>query len=229
MGTTNKMPTIGQVVAPGGKPQQLSFFPLSIPGTACPIVNKKRVAWNKGKTGLYHHSENSKRKLSEANSGCRNPMFGKQAFLGRKHTEETKRKISLSHIGKIRSEETCKKLSEYHTGKYPSEETRRKMSESHKGDRCHLWRGGITKTNKIIRTNIEYRLWRESVFSGDKWICQSCGQRGGKLQAHHIKSFSQYPELRFVVGNGITLCRQCHKKTDNYASKSTKSKKGEMG
>lgn len=45
-------------------------------------------------------------------------------------TEETKKKMSESHKGKIRSEETRKKLSEINKGKHLSEETRKKMSEA---------------------------------------------------------------------------------------------------
>ena len=46
----------------------------------------------------------------------------------------------------------------------------------------------------------------------DDFTCQSCGDnRGGNLAVHHIKFWADYPELRFVLDNGLTVCRDCHK------------------
>lgn len=67
------------------------------------------------------------------------------------------------------------------------------------------------KTNKDIRNSNQYREWRNKVFERDNYTCQHCGQRGGVLNAHHIKHFSEYKSLRYVVGNGLTLCFPCHK------------------
>lgn len=84
------------------------------------------------------------------------------------------------------------------------------------GDKCHFWKGGITPINKQIRMSLDIRIWREKVFERDGYTCQKCLKVGGHLQAHHIKSFANYPKLRFVVKNGITLCHNCHKLTDSY-------------
>lgn len=84
----------------------------------------------------------------------------------------------------------------------------------------NFWKGGVNKINLKIRGSLQYRLWRESVFERDNYTCVWCGQRGGKLNADHIKPFCDYPELRFAIDNGRTLCIPCHRKTDTWGCKS---------
>ena len=55
-----------------------------------------------------------------------------------------------------------------------------------------------------------HHKWVNAVISRDKAICQHCGASGIELHAHHIKSYKDYPDLRFDVDNGITLCFKCH-------------------
>jgi len=81
------------------------------------------------------------------------------------------------------------------------------------------WKGGITLVNKAIRNSAEFSRWRTMVFKRDDYTCQLCFNKGGKLNADHIKPFSLYPELRFELSNGRTLCIDCHKTTDTYGSK----------
>jgi hypothetical protein len=87
-------------------------------------------------------------------------------------------------------------------------------SERMRGDRCHFWKGGINGENDTLRHRREYKDWRTSVYERDDYTCQCCGVRGGRLNAHHINQFADYPELRYDVNNGITLCVKCHDATE---------------
>src|SRR3990167_5928513 len=86
-----------------------------------------------------------------------------------------------------------------------------------KGNLNANWQGGINPINDTVRKSIEYRLWRTAVFERDNYTCIWGGkEHGNKLNADHIKSFSLFPELRFAIDNGRTLCSSCHRKTDTY-------------
>lgn len=148
--------------------------------------------------------------------------------ISRKASIETKRKMSLSHKGKKLTTTHRKRISVAKIGKHPSKETiekfrqrmlgtkiplktRLKLSESHKGEKSYRWKGGITPTNKAIRSSFEYRQWRSAIFERDNYTYQFCGRRGCKIHADHIKQFAFYPELRMDVSNGRTLCVDCHR------------------
>lgn len=79
---------------------------------------------------------------------------------------------------------------------------------------------GITPELERLRRSAEYRLWRTAVFVRDDYTCQFCRQRGGYLEADHIKTFAHHPDLRFNVDNGRTLCQGCHRKTPTFGGRS---------
>ncbi len=179
-----------------------------------------KIPWNKGKKGLVKHSiltrekmrlshlgkntwskgrkltEAHKEKIRNACRGGNSTSFkkGQKINLGRKHSEEIILKQSLSHIGKMT------------------------------GENHHNWKGGISPIHAKIRSSPEYKFWRKLVFKRDNYTCVWCKARCGNgkkviLNADHLKPFSIFPELRFNVDNGRTLCIECHKKTSTYGNK----------
>jgi len=66
--------------------------------------------------------------------------------------------------------------------------------------------------------------WRKKVYVKDDYTCYICGARGGKLNAHHIESYSTNKKLRFNISNGASLCVKCHKKFHKIYGKKNNSK-----
>lgn len=182
---------------------------------------KGHIPWNKGIKGEIQLSEETIKKILKSKEWYRPSEETKEkirkALLGHIQSDETKLKISLAKKGKKRigiphTEETKEKLRLANLGKHPSEETRKKLSESHKGEKGSNWQGGITPINEKLRKHYKYDDWRIAVFEKDNYTCQFCGDnKGGNLNAHHIKPFSKFPELRLDINNGITLCDVCHR------------------
>jgi len=86
-----------------------------------------------------HHSEEAKRKISEANKG-------NQYAKGFIHSKKFKRKISMvtrgennPFYGKNHSENARKKMSKAHKGKKLSEEHKQKISKAGKGKNNHMY------------------------------------------------------------------------------------------
>jgi len=157
-----------------------------------------------GKLRPNLHSDEAREKISLGNKG-------------KELSQETKDKISDFNRGKIVSEETKKKISDCRKGlSSPAKghkwslESRLKFSESQRGEKSHCWKGGLKPVNKRIRGGVEFRLWREAVYARDGWTCQITGVKGGSLIPHHLKNFAEYPELRFAIDNGVTLCKEIH-------------------
>lgn len=70
------------------------------------------------------------------------------------------------------------------------------------------WKGGISKDNR--GKDGAYLWWRREILSRDNYICAACGVRGGKLVAHHLFGWTEYPEYKYDLDNGVTLCSDYH-------------------
>ncbi len=167
------------------------------------IYIRTKTPWNKGTKGI----------MKAWNKG----------ITGFKHSEETKKKISL-HSAKNKPWLGKKK---------PAEVTERMIAtlvlRAKRGKDHWSWKG-TSPENNLIRGSSRYRLWRKSVFERDNYTCVHCGLKSGNgktvvLNADHIKPFAHYPELRFAVDNGRTLCIECHRKTDTWGNRLNSNKK----
>ncbi|MCX5781777.1 MAG: NUMOD3 domain-containing DNA-binding protein [Elusimicrobia bacterium] len=168
---------------------------------------RKMSESHKGK----HPSEEARRKNSESHKGNKHPLYGKH------RSDETKRKISKAHKGKHHSEETRRKMSETRKGnknpfyeKHHSEQARKKISEANRGEKSYNWKGG--KSFEPYSTDWTETL-RRSIRERDHYICQICGALQGDkaFDIHHI----DYNKENCDPNNLITLCHNCHSRTNH--------------
>jgi len=86
--------------------------------------------------------------------------------------------------------------------------------EYNQGENHYGYGGGQNE-----RVNSEYYEWRKAVIKRDHGYCRLCHSQK-QLEVHHIHRFAIYPDMRWDVNNGITLCHDCHvgfrNKEDDY-------------
>ncbi len=185
------------------------------------IIHLGKSSWNKGKKGLQiAWNKGKKLHYKVWNAGLS------------KETDTRVRDYGQKEKGKIITSEMRQKLREISRGKHYSPLTEIKKGQrispktefkkgqmDLKGEKSPAWKGGVSTINHCIRNSFQYAKWRKAIFERDNYTCQECHDRGGKLHADHIKPFAYYPELRFELNNGRTLCVPCHKQTDTYLKK----------
>lgn len=184
--------------------ERLSEKTLSIGGVAkrCDSPNPESIIkaielWKQDKTNkeisiLVGVPERTIRRYLRKNGFKRNYDFVSKKMLGRVFTEQHKNKISIT----------------------------KKLKGNAKREKNPNWKGGLTNPKIQVWNTTEYKLWRESVFVRDNYICKGCGIKNEKglgktieLNAHHILPRRDFPHLTFDISNGITLCLTCHNKT----------------
>lgn len=142
---------------------------------------------------------------------CGKKNFKNKKSLGnhvRWHFPTEKLKKSVKGINNGMYGSNMKGKNNPHYGRIHTEETKQKMSLLKTKEK--VFNGYKKSEQHRFRCSSQYQEWRIMVFGRDDYTCQNCNNRGCYLEAHHIKSFSKYPELRLDISNGITYCRDCH-------------------
>lgn len=168
-------------------------------------------------------SEDDKKKMSIAAKKRTSTPEYKKDFVKRVNKNGKLSKYHNDRLSK-RLMKTCPKCgiifltkpSHFLKRMYCSRKCKAEVMSEKTGELSLNWKGGKTEAGKLIRNSKEYSLWRTAVFERDNFTCVWCYEKGGKLEADHIKPFAYYPELRFAIDNGRTLCINCHKKTETY-------------
>jgi len=179
-----------------------------------------RISKNKGMGHFTPHTLETRLKISLSKRGKRIKSYTKSA----EHIEKIRNGLRK---GKFISCVVCGKtffvspINIIRGKKYCS---RKCMGLNNRKEKNVNWKGGTSRIYKDGYGSVEYKQWRRDVFVRDEYTCQKCGVKHVYITAHHIKPFAFYPDLRFDINNGITLCEECHCKVDRYRAKFKKEK-----
>jgi 5-methylcytosine-specific restriction endonuclease McrA len=161
-------------------------------------------------SGFIEHVRSRKGKTYEEIYGEERAQQEKESRkLGNQQAKAGKRP---PHLMKLQEEIAEKRRGKTYKEIY-GEGVAKEEADKRKAAQRKRWEEIPKKADQRPKHNGDYHYveWRKTVFERDDYTCQHCQQRGGALQAHHIRSWSKYPDLRYEVENGVTLCIACHK------------------
>jgi hypothetical protein len=100
--------------------------------------------------------------------------------------------------------------------------TNNKFLQNKKGEESCHWIKDRSKLKTNIRKHYDsrYKDWAKEVKTRDNWKCKinNCDCKG-ILEAHHILPWRNFPELRYDLNNGITLCKYHHPRSYHLEKK----------
>lgn len=92
-----------------------------------------------------------------------------------------------------------------------TEETKIKRGIYKTGESAYGWKGDDRKLIVNKSSDYRYKQWAKNVKSRDGCKCIiNDGNCNGRLEAHHILPWRSYPDLRYVIKNGVTVCHFHH-------------------
>ena len=147
-----------------------------------------------------------------------------EKFKGRVMSKEWIEKIGLSGKGRIPWNKGLKQKYNYIcivcSNAFTSTQKSRKFCSikcsSTQNAGSNNWRWVEDRTKIIGRHNrnfhdSEMKQWRINVYKRDNYKCKISNEEcSGRIEAHHILTWKDHPELRYEITNGITLCHFHH-------------------
>jgi hypothetical protein len=100
-------------------------------------------------------------------------------------------------------------MTPWNIGRACDESTKQKLSLANRAVKVSNFDGYVTNSTLHERLTFRAKMQKE-ILKRDNYTCQLCQVQGGWLQVDHIKSWAEYPDLRFDENNCRTLCMGCH-------------------
>jgi len=158
------------------------------------IRPKNNCQFKKGQVPYNKGVKYTKERLLQMSITAKRLGFKPPLRKGCKLSEELKHRLSLAHKGIPKPEGF-------------GDHMRRNKHWKWIEDRS-LLKGGEGCEEK---RSSKYKEWRRRCCMRDGWKCKIANSDcKGRLEVHHILGFTEHPELRYDINNGITLCHAHH-------------------
>lgn len=172
---------------------------------------------NNGRLGT-HHTEATKQKIRLANLGKkRSPeaiermRLSKLGTKRQPHSADTKLKMSLASIGRPKSPQHKLALRLAKLGRPSPLKGRARPDLAGPNNPRWISDRSLLSTGDEARNSPAHRDWSRQIKNRDGWRCKIADSNcSGRVEAHHILGWKDYPELRYSPNNGITLCHAHH-------------------
>lgn len=146
----------------------------------------------------YYHSENTIRKIAEANLGNKNAL-GNKSMLGKKHTDEARERISASRIGKPTF-----------LGKKHTEEAKEKIAASKIGNKVWLGKTHTEETKAKIGAASKGRKHDEESLNKIKAASTGVNNPRSKLTEQQVREIKSkyvkgvYDSIKLAAEYGVS-------------------------
>lgn len=182
-------------------------------------VTQHLVLWSLGAAGIPLRDKSAAAKGKPKSPEHRAKLRENLAKARAAQTKESRRKQSATmqgrepgNKGQPWTAETRAKHAYRQTPEY-----REMQSQLRRGEKSHLWKGGVSQDETLRMQQWEWRERRKECYERDNWTCRDCGVHcsstgKNKIQAHHLipRRHGGSDEL----DNLVTLCISCHHKRE---------------
>lgn len=131
--------------------------------------------------------------------------YGSEAIKTQWENNEERREHLRNNCSHLHTDESINKMKKTKQ----TEEYRKKASESKMGDKNPAYKPDLDRDSDTKRSIAGTTKWKRDIREKYNHKCDKCGS-SEKLNTHHLYNWSEHPDKRFDIENGVLLCEKCH-------------------
>ena len=145
-------------------------------------------------------------------------------YCSRKHFPVWNKNLTKKELPKLSNSGVKRGNTPYNKGHKMTHNQKIKLSCVNRNIDIENFDNFTTPKNKKERNKFDDSKIKQLCFEKANYTCDITGERGGKLNAHHLESWSNNKELRFDINNLVCLSEKIHKEFHSKFGKTNNTK-----